>query len=67
MSKVILRLPQVLKITGLKRSSLYEKISKGEFPAPIKLGTRASGWIEEEVNNWISSRISERDAQQAAA
>lgn len=53
----ILRLPTVKAITGLARSTIYLRISKGDFPPPISLGSRAVGWIEEDVNNWITQKI----------
>ena len=55
-----LRFPAVLAKTGLSRSTIYLKISRGEFPAPVKLGVRAVGWPETAVARWIAARI---DAQ----
>ena len=55
--KVIWRLHTVMARTGLPRSSIYDKISNGEFPSPINLGLRAVGWIADEVNDWIQCRI----------
>ena len=60
MSDQILRLPRVIDVTGLPRSSLYAKIAAGEFPAPIKLGQRSVGWSAAEVEAWIDTRISQR-------
>ena len=57
--QAILRLPAVKARTGLARSTLYERIARGEFPAQVKLGARASGWIESEVNAWLDRRIAE--------
>lgn len=54
-----LRLPQVKQRTGLSRSSIYAKISRGEFPSPVNLGARAVGWLESELDEWISDRVSE--------
>ena len=59
MSKV-LKLKEVVKKSALSKSSLYEKIKRGTFPAPIKLGERASGWIDDEVDEWIEARRRER-------
>jgi len=28
----------------------------GDFPAPIKIGKRAVGWLEAEVHAWLESR-----------
>ena len=55
--KTILRLPEVLTRTGLSRSSVYAKIATHNFPPSIKLGPRAVGWIADEVEAWIQSRI----------
>ena len=43
--------------TGISRSSIYEKVGKSEFPAPIKIGVRSIGWIADEVDAWIQARI----------
>ena len=54
---LILRRTQVQEITGLSRSSIYEKMKKGSFPEAIKLGERAVGWIEAEVLDWLQEQI----------
>ena len=46
--------------TGLSRSTIYLRISRGTFPAPVSLGGRAVGWIEAEVNAWLTARIAQR-------
>lgn len=56
----ILRLPAVLEKTGLGRATVYAHISQGAFPAPIKLGLRASGWVEAEIDHWLAARIAAR-------
>ena len=38
-------------------------IKDGTFPAPIKLGPKASGWLVSEVQNWIAERVSARPAK----
>jgi len=54
----ILRRPQVEARTGLSRSSLYEMIRRGTFPAPIRLGgARAVGWVEDEISSWCEQQI----------
>jgi prophage regulatory protein len=53
----ILRRKQVELRTGLSRTGIYEKLASGEFPQPIKLGARAVGWLESEINGWIECRI----------
>ena len=63
---VLERLPQVKARTGLCRSAIYRLIALGSFPAPIKLGERASAWSAREIDEWISARIAARDAKGAA-
>lgn len=53
----ILRLPEVMKRTGLSRSGIYMKVQDNAFPKQISLGNRCSGWIESEVSAWIAARI----------
>ena len=53
----ILRRPQVQQRTGLSRSTLYQYIKGGEFPASISLGPRAVGWLESDVSDWICARV----------
>ena len=60
--KIFIRLPEVIKRTGYRRTSIYEKIAEGTFPAPIKLGPRAVAWVSEEIDKWLDARIAERDA-----
>lgn len=53
----LLRRPQVQQRTGLSRSTLYQYIKDGDFPAPIPLGTRAVAWLESDVSAWITARV----------
>jgi len=53
----ILRLPEVIALTGMSRSTIYVWMNKGEFPVSISLGARSVGWIEHEVEEWIQSKI----------
>ena len=62
----LLRLPDVKSRTGYSRSEIYRRIAAGDFPAPVKLGARASAWPEHEINAWCQSCIAARDAQAAA-
>ncbi|MCP3928005.1 MAG: AlpA family transcriptional regulator [Bacteroidetes bacterium] len=58
---VILRRNHVLRRTGLSRSTIYLLIKKGDFPKPIHLGPRAVGWLENEINEWLEKKVSNRD------
>ena len=67
-----IRLSEVMSRTGYGRTSIYRKMEDGSFPNSLKLGgppkdpnefdSRAIAWIEDEVDQWIESRIEERDS-----
>ena len=53
----ILRLNEVKARTGLARSTIYDRIKAGEFPAQVSLGTRAVGWLESDIEAWIVRQV----------
>ncbi|ATH77118.1 AlpA family transcriptional regulator [Halomonas sp. 141] len=61
MSNRLIRIKDVMDRTGLARSTVYKYISLGQFPQPIKLGTRAVAWVEREVEAWICESIERRN------
>ena len=61
MIKKIYRLPEVMDMTGLSRSSIYLRISTNEFPKPVKLGRRAVGWPEESIIAWQAKMMEAQD------
>lgn len=66
--RCLLRRSEVRRRTGLSDSTLYELMSAGKFPRPVPLGGgRAVAWLEEEVNDWIDSRIAAREQAQFAS
>ena len=52
----LLRLRQVIEITGLGRDTIYRYIRAGEFPRQRRISARASAWREDEIQEWIDSR-----------
>ena len=57
----ILRRKQVQHRTGLSRSTIYLRLQEGTFPRPIRLGARAVGWLENEIDDWLLARVQKRD------
>ena len=53
--KRVLRLPEVLKMTGISRASVYKRLKEGTFPQPIRLGPRTVGWRLSDLDLWLSS------------
>ena len=52
----VLRLKEVCKLTGLGRSFIYQLQAEEQFPHSIKIGVRAVGWLEAEVQEWVATR-----------
>lgn len=52
MTRRIIRLPEVIEITRLSRTTIYRLINEGRFPKQVKLSVRASGWFEDEIAEW---------------
>jgi prophage regulatory protein len=61
---MLLRLPAVERITGLKKSQIFDAIERGIFPRPVRIleNGRAVGWLAGEIEDFIASRIAARDA-----
>lgn len=53
----ILRIPEVVEITGLSRTTIWRVERKGEFPARVQLSENSVGWRESEVKEWIRTQI----------
>lgn len=52
----LLRLPDVVRLVGLKRSTVYKKIAAGIFPKSVLLGGRSVAWRSDEIRLWINAR-----------
>jgi len=51
--KKLIRLKDVEKAVGLKKSFIYQMVKEGKFPQPFKLGPRAVAWRRDEIDGWI--------------
>ena len=58
----IWRLPEVERLTGHKKSHLYNLMAAGDFPLPIPTGNRTKGWLAHEVVAWVEKRTAMRAA-----
>ncbi|WP_297923370.1 AlpA family phage regulatory protein [Metallibacterium sp.] len=59
----LLRLAVVLELTGLGRTTVFDYVRLGKFPAPVPLTATARAWRSDEIENWIAERIAARDAK----
>lgn len=53
----LIRLPIVEAKTGLKKSTIYAAAKAKTFPAAVRLSARAVAWREDEIDDWISARL----------
>ena len=60
MTDSLIRLKKVEDKTGLKKSMVYDLISKDQFPKHIKIGDRAVAWVASEIDQWVKSKIESR-------
>ncbi|PCD00960.1 AlpA family phage regulatory protein [Halopseudomonas pelagia] len=56
----ILRLPEVINLTGFSKSWIYQLMGLGKFPNCIKIGIRSVGWDSYEITAWINKMIEEK-------
>jgi len=53
-----LRMPSVIRRTGLGRSTIYRLIAERKFPSPVRLAGRAVGWRRTDLDRWSEARPS---------
>jgi prophage regulatory protein len=51
----------VIDLVGLRRAYIYKLQQEGRFPRRVKIGGRAVGWVEEDIQQWLSARVRESD------
>lgn len=59
----MLRLPEVLELTGLSRSTIFRLVQTGNFPPSVKLTTRTIGWFSTDIETWIAARAAASEDQ----
>lgn len=67
MRNIILRLPSVIKQSGLSRSNIYLRIQNGLWTSPVSLGGRCVGWPVHEVNQLNLARIQGKSDEEVFA
>jgi prophage regulatory protein len=55
-----MRLPEVISICGLSRSTIYDLICREQFPSQISLGGKNVAWLASEIDDWMQARIAQR-------
>ena len=52
----VIKISEVKELTTLSNASIYRLIKLGEFPKQLKLAERSSGWLLDEINDWLESK-----------
>lgn len=52
----IIRMPDVKRLTGLGRTSIYQMMANGVFPRSVALGVRAVGWMAGDIRKWLQDK-----------
>ena len=60
----VIKLKRVKALTSLSSATIYRLIKNGEFPKQLKLAERSSGWLLEEINDWLESKSTLRNGGQ---
>lgn len=63
----LLRLPEVEQATGLKKSTVYLLMRRGEFPRCVQITPRCVAWPESAVLQWVQERIAAAQASASQA
>jgi prophage regulatory protein len=53
---LFLRLPAVMKMTGLGRSTIYRMVAQRRFPCPVRITNRAVAWRRIDLDQWSEAR-----------
>lgn len=57
--KKLIRIKQVIQLTGLSRTSIYHYVNNGQFPAYTKFG-KSTLWEYNEIQEWINKCLQAR-------
>jgi prophage regulatory protein len=58
MANAVIRFPELQKIVGLSRTSIWRLERQRKFPAHLNLSSRAVAWRRREVEQWLRERTS---------
>ncbi len=53
-------MPEVVRITGIARATIYKKITDGTFPKPLKISPTCVRWRSDEIDRWVEKLTNER-------
>ena len=60
----VIKLKKVIELTSLSSATIYRLVKNGKFPKQLKLAERSSGWLLDEINDWLESKSTLRNGGQ---
>ena len=51
----LLDINEVIAVTSIRKSTIYNKVKAGTFPKPRRIDNKLVRWVESELNDWIRS------------
>ncbi|EKD1483491.1 AlpA family phage regulatory protein [Vibrio alginolyticus] len=57
-------LKEVIELVTLKKTAIYDKVKKGEFPPQIRMGGNTIVFIKSELEFYLASKILEKDEKE---
>jgi len=52
-----IRIPEVIKLVGMSKSTIWARSKDGTFPAPRKIGPGVTVWVESEIQSWMKQQL----------
>ena len=52
-----LRLPEVAKMIGVSKGTIYNWMNDGTFPKSISLGPQIVVWLDSDVDKWMGDKL----------
>ena len=63
----LIRIRDVVSMTGISKSQVYRLANMGAFPKPTRLTAQSVAWVKQEVQAWIDDKVQARDSAKGAA
>jgi prophage regulatory protein len=52
----LLRIQEVIRVTGLSRMTIYRYEKTGEFPKRRRIGKNSVRWLDQDIETWMTTR-----------
>lgn len=66
MTNRLIRLKEVMAMTGKARSTIYADMANNKFPLSLSIGARSVAWLESDIDSWIEQRVQANADRRAA-